>query len=322
MKVPLFLASCLIGLGMLVLPSKIAAQSTQPSFSFDPPIAAANPDALITSQVIIDTAGQSIKGAGAKINYDPTVLRVVNITKGTIFADYPLAAFDNSTGKMTISGVVTNPTDSFVGRATFATITWKPLKNQATEVTFQYQPGSTRDSNLAVTYGNGDILTQVTSLNIVPFTGSIPGTISPTLPGTAGGSGTPSFSNPVPATATNPSFVELTSTWILNQLKEFSFSTNRLISQIRYGVSDELPTSVDPYDPNLSLPTNPTLQTQQPAAQNVTISNAGGQSSVSSGRGTNLFLLGTLFAAFLLLMILIIVVLKRRKRKSDVQTQP
>lgn len=117
-------------------------------------------------KVLIDTFGQSAGGGGVKLNFDPARLKALEIIPGSIFGDYPGAVIDNAKGKITISGLASSTNNMFSGQGIFATIKWKSLKPGNTEITFDFQPGSTTDSNIAVTFGNGDILTQVNTAKI------------------------------------------------------------------------------------------------------------------------------------------------------------
>lgn len=114
----------------------------------------------------IDTAGESVGGAGAKVSFDPTKVNIISITPGTVFTDYPAATFDNTTGKLNVSGIVGSPTDLYSGKGVFATIKIVGLTPGTAQVTFEFVPGDTTDSNIAITSAPWDTLTNVNTLNI------------------------------------------------------------------------------------------------------------------------------------------------------------
>ena len=112
----------------------------------------------------IDTAGQAASGVGAKITFDPTFLQVVSATPSQTFANYSSPTIDNTTGHLTISAINAAYSDTFTGVDIFATVTFKVIKAGTTTVKYDFVPGSTTDSNIAVTFGNGDILGGVNTL--------------------------------------------------------------------------------------------------------------------------------------------------------------
>lgn len=150
-----------------------------PSLLFSPSQATGIAGSTFTVSIIVDTADQPINGAGAKITFDPAYLQGVSIQPGTIFANYATTSIDNATGKIVISAISNSLSDSFTGLDSLATITFRVVKTGLTNANFVFTPGSTTDSNLAVTTGNGDILERVNTLQVVPQTGKPTSTPKP-----------------------------------------------------------------------------------------------------------------------------------------------
>lgn len=142
------------------------ATAAQPSLNFSPSAKTVEQNETFTIDVLLDTAGYDVGGAGAKINYDPAKLSVTKIVPGTIFADYPALIIDSTGGKLTISGISASLNQLYNGRGVLATIWLKTKNSGETTADFNFQPGSTTDSNIAVTFGNGDILAAVNQLRI------------------------------------------------------------------------------------------------------------------------------------------------------------
>lgn len=117
-------------------------------------------------KILMDTFGQTAAGAGAKLNFDPTRLAGVEVIPGSIFGDYPTTAIDNTLGRITISGIASSLDDQYTGQGVLATIKWRALRPGNAKITFDFQPNSTTDSNIAVTTGSGDILSQVNQVNV------------------------------------------------------------------------------------------------------------------------------------------------------------
>lgn len=141
--------------------------AAEPSFTFDPNLIYIAKNETFDAQIVIDTGNAEVGGAGTIIHFDPEVLSVVNIVPGTIFADYPTASFDNAGGLVRLSGVVSSPTTLYKGSGNFGKIKLQGKKAGSTKLTFEFAPGSTTDSNIAVTYGDGDILDHVGELTVI-----------------------------------------------------------------------------------------------------------------------------------------------------------
>jgi hypothetical protein len=171
----LFSLLALIGFGFVV-PGGIFAQ--EPSLLFSPNHITAKTGDQFDIAVNVDTVGQKAGGVGAKILFNSTNMQVVSVTPGNIFNNYPSLAYDNLQGKIIISGVSLDISDLFSGDGLLATITFQAVSAGESKIEFIYDPGSTRDSNIAVTSGTGDILAKVNYVKVTttgestPFTGN------------------------------------------------------------------------------------------------------------------------------------------------------
>lgn len=167
----------------LALPTSINAAVA--SLKFQPSSMNLGVGERLIVDIIIDTAENEVAGCGAKIEYDPNIISVVSIDLGSIFNDYPSATFDNNTGRAMISGIVNSPKNLYKGQGKFGTITLQMVSTGMTKVKFEFTPGSTTDSNIAVTYGNGDILESVNELNITVTEGGEESTTNQSYPMTS-----------------------------------------------------------------------------------------------------------------------------------------
>lgn len=155
---------CLL-IGLLAAGASISAQETDGgSFTFAPDAFTSRTGQTLVSDIYVDTGGYEAGGAGAKILYDPDVVEVIDIEPGNIFSDYPVLAYDNEAGLMTISGIVGSINQLYSGVGMFARIYWRGLNPGETTATFEFEAGSTRDSNIAVLSGDGDVLGTVNTL--------------------------------------------------------------------------------------------------------------------------------------------------------------
>lgn len=111
--------------------------------------------------IYIDTSDVSAAGAGAIVKYDQNFLEVVSVEKGSIFDDYPLTKDKPENGQVVVSGISGSAKSFFSGNGILGTIKWRSKKIGDTNLTFEFTPGSTTDSNIAVNFGNGDLLNEV-----------------------------------------------------------------------------------------------------------------------------------------------------------------
>lgn len=249
------LVSLWFGLEVFLKPGQVLA--AEPSLKFDPASKTVAVGRTFTADISINTVGQWVAGAGAQITYEPAIVSVVSIEPGTIFGDYPIASFNNSRGRMSISGIVSTAGKLFSGSGVFATVSFKGEAIGKTRVEFIFEPGSTRDSNIAVTYGSGDILGEVQGLEV-----------NVVAPGTDSGGDS---SEPLPTEA-QPIEVEPNQTpeeeedffsWLLRKL---GFKKE----PIEDGVTREARPTSEPLDPHAPLPSQPPITDpgqEQPEAQ-------------------------------------------------------
>ena len=122
-------------------------------------------------KIMVNTGGVSIDGVDAILQYDPTVLEVVDkneklsgvqIATTELFPQYLGNKID--AGTIMISGLVDLGGGSFKNNSaqSMAVITFKALAAAPnTEVKFQFTPKSTTDSNMVETQSAEEILAQV-----------------------------------------------------------------------------------------------------------------------------------------------------------------
>lgn len=151
---------------ILTAPTSAQTQGAAASLLFSPETISAQAGEQFTSQVWIDTDGAPAGGVDTKITFDPAVVEVEKIETLPIFPDYPATTFDNVAGTALISGIVNSQDQLYTGKGQFATISWKAKAAGNGNVAITFEPNSTSDSNIAVLYGNGDILQKVNTLSV------------------------------------------------------------------------------------------------------------------------------------------------------------
>ena len=256
--------------------------SASASLKFEPSSIEAQANQNFSAKIIIDTAGQSVGGAGAKLIYNPTLIAIVSIEPGTPFSDYPTINFDNRSGRAVISGIVPSPDQLFSGKGTFAVVNFQTISSGITEVSFDFEPGSTTDSNIAVTHGNGDVLGEVGELNV-----NI---------GEEGGVGEVT---PAPV---NSEFVS-------NEVEAPSSFVTKFIEKVKEAFGIKKSTNVDPYKPIPSSSPNQKITRVQPSTQ------LNQNQSFFASENPLIYILAAFFGITVVLLAYLYI--RSRRKKSD-----
>ena len=112
-------------------------------------------------ELTLDTKGVATSGTDVIINYDPTVVEVLNVRPGLLYQKYPLNEVDAVGGKIGFSGIA-EPPKTFAGSGTLAYLKLKALKAETATLNIQFEKGVTTDSNVVQAASNGkDILDRV-----------------------------------------------------------------------------------------------------------------------------------------------------------------
>lgn len=141
-------------------------EGTNSSILFSPTTISTKANESFTTQLWLDTDQAKVGGIDAKLIFDPKLLSIVKIDTIPVFPDYPATVFDNSNGTAHISGIVRSKDELYSGKSQFAAITWKAISSGEGTITLSFTAGATNDSNIAVPYGNGDILSTVNSISV------------------------------------------------------------------------------------------------------------------------------------------------------------
>jgi hypothetical protein len=114
-----------------------------------------------TVNVNLDTAGGRVDGVDIySLHFSPSVLQVVQVLPGNLFANTVVNSVNNSTGVISFAQTSAGGT-YFSGSGVLAQITFRSMARGSSNVTFDFTPGSTTDTN--VTYQGIDQLSAVTN---------------------------------------------------------------------------------------------------------------------------------------------------------------
>jgi len=139
-------------------------QQNPPTLSFSPSTSSPTLDQPFQIAILIDTKEKSITAADIIISYDPTILQIdeTGIAVTNAFPSYPLIKVDSQEGIISITGTTQDPKDSpLEGRKEFVTLTFTPIKQGPTQLSFIFEKDSTTDSNLIEPTQIKDILEKV-----------------------------------------------------------------------------------------------------------------------------------------------------------------
>ncbi len=124
-----------------------------------------------TVNIVLDTTGQAIAGADIySLHFNPAVLQVVDadastagvqITAGSLMPNNQYNFVDNANGVIQFSQTPAAGGTNFTGTGNLASITFSAIGAGTSNLNFDFTPGSTIDTNVAVLYS--DALTAVTN---------------------------------------------------------------------------------------------------------------------------------------------------------------
>lgn len=119
---------------------------------------------IVEVKALVVTGGKPTDSTDLILHFDPSFLEASAssaIKVGEIYQDYPVAAADPKLGTIEVSGTTSLNGQPFVGIGTFATFTFRALKEGKTALTVDFQKGATADSNVVLSGSSKDILDKV-----------------------------------------------------------------------------------------------------------------------------------------------------------------
>lgn len=154
----------LIGIFIYIfLSQRTVTFAAEANFALSPASGSYNVNETFDVNILLNAAGGKIGGADVYLTFDQNKINLLEIENGTIFGQYAGKTINNINGSAAISGLADGVEVAFTGSDTFARLRFKALSAGATEVKFNFTPGSTRDTNAIDFDTLGDILTSVTN---------------------------------------------------------------------------------------------------------------------------------------------------------------
>lgn len=124
----------------------------------------------VTLDVKLFTGGYTTDSTDLVIKYDPKYLEPrsdIFAQEGRIYSEYPALQVDKEKGLIGISGVTLPGNNGFSGVGSFAKLNFTALQEGQTQVSIDFRPGETADSNVVLSGSSKDILGIVSNADIV-----------------------------------------------------------------------------------------------------------------------------------------------------------
>ncbi len=116
------------------------------------------------------TGGYSTDSTDLVVKYDPVFLTPKTGTfakAGTLYSEYPALQVDKVSNLIGISGITVPAKEGFNGAGVFAKLYFTALKDGQTQLSIDFQPGGTADSNVVLTGSTNDILGFIKNADIL-----------------------------------------------------------------------------------------------------------------------------------------------------------
>lgn len=139
------------------------SQAAAATLSLSPATLSVKVGDVFNVDLVLDTGNQPVQGADVQnLNFNPALLQIqgTQLSAGSLMPDTLANSVDGQTGKIGFSQVAKGGA-SYTGSGVLGRASFKALSSGIADVTFDYAPGSTLDSNVAS--GGVDILNGVTN---------------------------------------------------------------------------------------------------------------------------------------------------------------
>lgn len=163
-----------VGLKTLLTPIKVVTKPQVTNTLSDGSItlgtinSSVNKGDLVPVTLSVSTGGHLVAGVDLVVRYDPNILEASSsaaFVKGDIFGDYP--PVNNETkGILRISGLVSADKLGFNGNGVFGTINFIAKSAGSTNISLDFTPNLTSDSNMVEVGTNKDVLQKVSNVTL------------------------------------------------------------------------------------------------------------------------------------------------------------
>lgn len=120
-----------IGLIVFLMMPLLVHGALAATISFNPSTTTVDAEGIFEVELIVDSGSDEISGTDAYVLYDSSVLQPQSVEEGDHF---PTVTNTISSDRVSISGVITDPTDFRTGSGSLATITFEALQAGTTDL--------------------------------------------------------------------------------------------------------------------------------------------------------------------------------------------
>lgn len=162
----------LVGLKTLLTPIKVVKKTesvlTKASINLSTAKSVYKVGEAVSLLIKVSTGNRLSAGADLVLKYDPNFLEVStpSFVKGSTYDDYPAIDVDLTKGIIRASGLVSSSKQGFNGSGDFGELNFTAKALGETNITLEFSPGNTADSNIMEAITNKDILEKGGSVKI------------------------------------------------------------------------------------------------------------------------------------------------------------
>ena len=164
----------LVGAKTLLRPIKVVQKTQSQVVLSEGVINLSTPKSLYkVSEIVpvfvkVSTGNHLTSGVDLVIRYDPSMLAASGsaLTKGLAFDDYPQIDIDSKNGILRVSGVISPGKSGFNGNGDFGVINFTAISKGISNISLEFSPNATNDSNMMELETNKDVLGKVSEVKI------------------------------------------------------------------------------------------------------------------------------------------------------------
>jgi len=119
----------------------------------------------VVIEVWIDSQEKKLDSVDIKLNYQPELVKIINLEKSDLFEEFPELNWDEEAGQIVIRAISFQDNE-FSGKGMIAQIIFQPLKAGIAEIGVDFILQNTLDCNLVDSETSQDILGKVTGAQI------------------------------------------------------------------------------------------------------------------------------------------------------------
>ncbi len=155
------LVLCLFSIGIFSFLAPLVNSAFAASLQFDPVTVSTTVGQTFDVKLNANLGSDTVTSVDAYVLYDPSLLDVVSVSKGTLFPTVSQSL--TQSGKAYVGALVDDPATAKTGMGTLATMTFKAKANGTATLKYDCTQGSTTDTNVNKNDANSTDVVQCSS---------------------------------------------------------------------------------------------------------------------------------------------------------------